>query len=283
MLFGRRKELEAKHQRELQGENLWTRVLDEEARWKIAYAVERVEEEAYGLDPIAQARKQTLKELGRPFMVGPPPNTIFPMTDYTRKDAYNAILQSNEDIVFTFLEALFKQMYNIKDFKKQFIENLNIIFSEHWIKFNIVNDEIRDLESLVIHENIIKPILTLLGNNPKWKKVESKYMESLKELSEGRADNAITDATTALQEALGVLSCKGNTLNTLFEDAKKKGIFVEHDKRLIDWLSADRVNFGDAHYSREPNMENARLTINIVGSIIYRIASGKPRKLSSDS
>lgn len=283
MLFGRRKELEAKHQRELQGENLWTRILDEKARQKIVYAVERIDEEAYGWDAIVQARQQTLEQLGLPFMEVPPADTYFPTTNYITKDTNNAILRAKEDIVFTFLEALFKELYHAKDSKNQFIETLNTIFSEHRIKVNIINDEIVDFESHMIYENIIKPILTLLGNDPKWKKVESKYMESLKELSEGRADNAITDAATALQEALGVLSCKGNTLNTLFEDAKKKGIFVEHDKRLIDWLSADRVNFGDAHYSREPNMENARLTINIVGSIIYRIASGKPRKLSSDS
>lgn len=283
MLFGRRKELEAKRQRELQGENLWTRILDEKARGKIAYAVKRVDEKDYGWDLIVRARQQTLEQLGLPFMVVAPPSTYFSMTDYLREDAYNAILGAKEDIVFTFLEALLIELSRTKDSKKPFIENLNTIFREHRIKFNIVNDEIIDLESLVIHENIIKPALTLLGNDPKWKKVESKYLESLNELSEGRPDNAITDTTTALQEALYVLKCKGDTLNILFHDAKKKGIFVEHDKHLIDWLSADRVNFGDTHYSRETSIENARLTINIVGSILYRIASENPRKLSSGS
>lgn len=100
--------------------------------------------------------------------------------------------------------------------------------------------------------------------------------------------DAITDAGTALQEALQALGCGGNALGGLIKDAMKKGLLAPHDatlasgiKNFMAWASADRSETGDAHKSSDATLDDAWLMVHIVGALIVRLA-GTPRTSGSD-
>lgn len=67
-------------------------------------------------------------------------------------------------------------------------------------------------------------------------------------------------------------------LGPLIDDALRKGLLAPHDKKLADWVSADRTTTGDAHRHSEATESDAWLTVHVVGALIVRLAdSGRPR------
>jgi hypothetical protein len=114
------------------------------------------------------------------------------------------------------------------------------------------------------------------------------YQKAIMELAASHADDAITDAGTALQETLTVLGCSGNSLGPLITDARKRGLLAPHDAKLdqsisniMVWVSADRSELGEAHHVSDATVEDAWLIVHIVGALILRLASGPPRGTSS--
>jgi hypothetical protein len=114
-------------------------------------------------------------------------------------------------------------------------------------------------------------------------------MDAIKEIASGNADDAITDAGTALQETLTALGCNGNSLGPLIKDAKGHGLLAPHDARLdgaiadvMEWVSADRSQSGEAHHVSTATIEDAWLIVHIVGALILRLASGPPRSASGN-
>jgi hypothetical protein len=110
-----------------------------------------------------------------------------------------------------------------------------------------------------------------------WEKVESAYQDALGEIADGKPADAIADAGTALQEAFVTLRCEGNTLGLLAKSARSKGLLPPHDmlmnetlRKLVDWVSAGRSERSDVHQAREPSVEDAWLTVHIVGAPILR-------------
>jgi hypothetical protein len=134
-----------------------------------------------------------------------------------------------------------------------------------------------------LHTEIVVPTMHLLSGRVGWEKVESAYQDALGEIADGKPADAITDAGTALQEAFVTLGCEGNTLGVLAKSARRKGLFAPHDAlmaealhKLVDWVSADRSEKGDVHQAGEPSVEDAWLTVHIVGAVILRLV-GPPR------
>ena len=128
-----------------------------------------------------------------------------------------------------------------------------------------------------MHQSVVSPTLTLLGGNERLARVEKAYRDALDQIHEGNPENSITDAGTALQEALQALGCKGNSLKPLAKAAQQKGILTGHDMKLINWVESDRSNTGDTHNASPASVEDAWLTVHIVGAIILRITHNTPR------
>ena len=112
--------------------------------------------------------------------------------------------------------------------------------------------------------------------------MERAYQDALRELAGGDPADAITDAGTALQEALTVAGAKGNALGPLLKSARQLGLLRAHDAaleegivKLVDWVSADRSTLGDAHKASQARREDAWLTVHVVGALILRLAGGK--------
>lgn len=148
---------------------------------------------------------------------------------------------------------------------------VNQVFTEHRIGYRVVEREVLDRGSDELHVSVVEPALRLLVAKT-FRKAHDAYLDALKEITAGKPGDAITDAGTALQEALTALGCSGNALGPLIEDAVRKGLLAKHDKKLADWVSADRSTSGDAHYHSSATEPDAWLAVHVVGALIVRLA-----------
>ncbi len=156
---------------------------------------------------------------------------------------------------------------------------LNRIFDEHRIAYRVIEGQIVERSSDELQRAVIEPALRLLVGK-KYAAAHGAYMEALKEVTAGKAGDAITDAGTALQETLTALGLKGNALGPLIADAKRSGLFAGPDANLtegiekfLNWASANRSVSGDAHHHSTAEKDDAWLMIHIVGALIVRLAT----------
>lgn len=161
------------------------------------------------------------------------------------------------------------------------VQGVNEVLRQHRISVRLVNGRMVDFASEELHTEVVAPTLRLLSGRPGWEDVERAYQDALQEDDPG---DAVTDAGTALQEALKVVGCGGNSLGRQLGDAKRRGLLAPHDKNLseaiaglIVWVSADRSETGDAHKRTKATEADAWLTIHVVGALIHRLAGGQPR------
>jgi hypothetical protein len=153
---------------------------------------------------------------------------------------------------------------------------VNRIFSGHAIAFRLTElGRIVDVESQELNDAVVAPALHLLNTNRRFASAEKAYQDSLTELRDGDAGDAITDAGTALQEVLKALGCTGNTLGDLLKSAKKTGLIRPTDAPLTDaviqWVAAVR-NHGEAHTADHGySLADAWMVVHVVGALMIRL------------
>jgi hypothetical protein len=165
--------------------------------------------------------------------------------------------------------------------QSKYASEVNRILSEDRISFELIEGRMVPFESRELHSAVIRPALTLLGGDHRLEAAERAYQEALKEIAEGKADNAITDAARALQETLVALGCEGKSLGPLLVSARKRKLLAPHDTpftdllaKAIDWASADRAEMGDAHKDSGATPDDAWFAVHVIGAIIVRLAKG---------
>ena len=289
MLFGRRKRLEQLEKAEAKGRSFWTKVLDAQARHRLFYAIQDISEgRGYAFSSvsfIAIAQQLTVRELGLHRLSNSP-------TEDPRVDGYQAILDAEESLVFSLIEALMSISWQtrqkfpaldaptLRDFQQglpEFETEIRTILREHRVNYDLINGRFVPRESLELHESVVVPALTLLAGRKGLEGAETAYQQALGELHNGSPDDAITDAATALQETLVALGCRGNSLGPLASSATNKGVINAYDKKIVDWVSADRSTKGDTHNAEPASREDAWFTVHIVGALILRVATGPMR------
>lgn len=75
-----------------------------------------------------------------------------------------------------------------------------------------------------------------------------------------------------------MVGCKGNALGPLADDARKRGLLAPYDRKIIDWVSADRSDKGDAHNATPASRDDAWLAVHVVGALILRLAGDANRE-----
>lgn len=281
-LFGRRKELAALKAREQAGESLWTSDFSERTLGRLIHAMDDWRGD-YGT-PYALARQEIMRQLGV-FQLAKAKNSD------PRADLINYMLEEGSDAVATvieaYCEALGSRRYHQETYgqtgEHEFPEVVNAILRQDRISFELVQGEMIPFSSRELHVEVVVPTLMLIAK-PGWERVDAAYQEALKQLAQGNAPNAITDAGTALQEAFVMLGASGNALGPLIKSARSKGILAGHDQALADsirqtaeWVSADRSNSGDAHKTADSEVEDAWLIIHVVGALLLRLSGAKRR------
>lgn len=166
-----------------------------------------------------------------------------------------------------------------------FTESVNQILRRHRIAFELIEKQMVEKNSMELHTEVVAPALRLLATSDRaWAGAEKAYRGALTELSENNPPDAITDAGTALQEALQAAGAEGNALGPLITSARKRRILAPHDQALgdaitkaADWVSADRSQSGDAHRASDANLDDAWLIVHVVGALILRLSKGSAR------
>lgn len=277
MLFSRRRRQAELAAREAAGESFWTSSFEERARRRIVFAAI---DGAGGLGAdmyFKVARDKILRDEGNFFLTRPG------ISD--RTDIIACLVEGPDEMVVTAIEAfsvaLTTDMVNNQTGNwhggATFDSTVNTVLREHRISYELIDHRMVGFESREMHTAVVAPALTLLDGLRGWGAVERTYQDALREIARGSADDAITDAGTALQEALTVLGCKGNQLGDLIKSGKAQGLFAPHDDKVLSWVAADRSQRGDAHYASSANVEDAWFTVHVVGAIILRLAHGGPR------
>jgi hypothetical protein len=214
-----------------------------------------------------------------------------------REDFFGCLLQGSDEMVPDLIEGL-SLAFTQNDIHSQtgnwhggtlFDVLVNTILREHRISYELIDHQMVGFESREMHVEVVAPVLTLLGGRQGWSRAESAYQDALREIAHGAAADAITDAGTALQEALTAAGCVGNQLGDLIKSARAKGLLAPHDSPLLHsigkvftWASADRSQTGDAHHTTTATVADAWLTVHVVGALLLRLAGGGPRSAPGD-
>lgn len=278
MVYEERMRLRDLEEREAAGENLWTTALTEPVRRKVWYAVEACSSQSYREKVLAGAQYLVTRRMGLDEYLHSPHMTA----EY---DIKQAIVEGPEDRVLSIVEgchwAFRLDPFHYDTDPGKFETQVNNVFRSHRVAFELVNGQIVPFESQELHQEVVAPALRLLSGRDGWEAVEQAYQNALREISDDPSD-AITDAGTALQEALTARGCEGKSLGPLLKDAKRQGILAPHDPtlgdaigKLVDWVSADRSEKGDGHKSTTgATSEDAWLAVHVVGALILRLAQG---------
>lgn len=279
MLFGRRKRLEKMAEEERLGKSFWTSEFSESVRARLVHAYD----DAAGSRMTycaSLARGLILRDEGKFYLT----NSSFDEAN----DFFEYLLACNSKDMPTVVEAMYvsmarERMSGVKPWLFQ--ERVEEILRESRISFDFIDGKMVEFSSREMHVAVVAPTIRLLAGNVQLTQVESAYQDALKELSDGNGSDAITDAGTALQELLVALGCSGNALGPLIRSARSNGIVAAHDVRFLEglatimhWVSADRSESGDAHSASKVAVEDAWLTVHVVGALILRLADSKSKR-----
>jgi len=161
-----------------------------------------------------------------------------------------------------------------------FREKVNDIFLDRRIAHTFVGGALVPREEEPLHASIVGPASALLTSEPRFARAERAYGEALSHLAAHQAGASITSAGSSLAEVLRALGATGDTLGSLFSDARRRGFLMAHDnllfeayKKIADWTTADRSNRGNAHWASSAEREDAMLAVRIAGSLILRLVA----------
>jgi hypothetical protein len=160
---------------------------------------------------------------------------------------------------------------------------LNEALNAHRVAFKMIEGEFVPFSGDPVYTATIEPAVRLLIDR-RFDGAQTAFRNALREIQNGKADDAITDAGTALQETLVALGCQGDVLGRLIQDARGRGLLAGHDEKLtagimsfLNWASADRSQTGDAHKKSDATTSDAWLAVHVIGALILRLASNDPR------
>lgn len=294
-LYKRRRELAALEERERQGESFWTEAFSLETRNRLTLALA---ESSGGHDfrVLDAAMRLLLSDLGQlslyPRGSGASHDHFFRYLKECDDDMVPSIIEAfMEGHAIAFEQAAARHAFSSGiahsssriPFDAALTHDINRILLEDRIAFELIDGEMVPFASRELHVEVVEPVLRLIAT-PGWERIEKSYQNALSEIARGDGADAITDAGTALQEALMHLGADGNQLGNLTTSAVRKGIITSHDAPLLQaidkacrWVSADRSNSGDTHNADEAGVKDAWFTVHIVGAILLRLSDGGAR------
>lgn len=273
MLFRSRKKEEDALRREAEGESLWTSQFTPQCRNKILYAVaDAIQYDKYRRYALECAQTILCRDLGEislanrgdkeqdliQYLGGCPDDAVPDVIEALCMGVMKA--QTDTDSGYHFVEP------------QRFLDRINEILRQERISFELIRGQMVEFGSRELHETIVAPMITLLSGKPGWAGVEKSYRSALEEIDTDPGD-AITDATTALQQALVLRHCDGNALGELARSGAARHILTPYDAKIIDWANADRASKGDAHTLSTATRDDAWLAAHVIGALILRLAA----------
>ena len=274
MLYSERKRLKDLSEKEAAGNNVWTKKISSALRQKVIWCVESYGGNINYYDPqrgsdsiFGYAHLVLTRDLG-----------VTELHGYrnANSDFIAHVRNCTDDEFPDAIESLYRGLSNAladtNDKLGSFTQNINNLLADYRVSYTLENAEVVDFESKELHDKIIVPTLRLISETG-WNAVEKAYQEALKQIV-SNPQNSITDSTTALQEGLRKIGCKGKDFAALKKSAKEsifKGYnskFLEAIDNLIDWSSAMRVNRGDGDEVADATPNEAWFVVHTVGILL---------------
>lgn len=262
-------------EREASGESLWTPRFSLNVRNAVLFAALDASQQAWERVRI-QAHGQLARAYGQTSLTG-----VRNATDDLTNWASTCDDELFPDVIESFDLALAQPYYDeygiisLPTDRTYFRTRVRELLREYRVAFDFVDGHVRAFESNELFAGVVTPALTLLAGVREFDAAETAYQNALRELAEGHPADAITDATTALSEALKALGCTDNSLAAQARTAQARGLLTPYDQKLFDWAQADRYNLGDAHQgATSATPADAWLVVHIVGAIIVRLSEG---------
>jgi len=289
MFHYRRRQLEDRDRQEAAGVSFWTDEFEESARVKLGWAIRRSLEDELPLSLIKQlAGRLIVEDMGW--------KGLWDGDTESHREFDVFLEEANDEYLPMLIEATHHAMTSLRQGDEdneewleidpdEYSRLVNDVLHEYRISFQLVGGQMVELHSQEMHAEVVEPVLRLLSGKPGWEVVEKAYQDALGELHAGSPDDAITDAATALEEALAAIGCTGNSLGRKVRDARDKRLLAPHDSpmvdaitKLVDWANADRAALGDAHPGGDPSPEDGWLAVHVIGALILRLAEGTTRE-----
>jgi hypothetical protein len=182
-----------------------------------------------------------------------------------------ALLPSCIEAMLWTLERLSRQYGALNRAPQIFEADVSDVMAEHLYAFELIDGMMVPFESRELHVEVVRPVLALLARE-QMSEVENAYQDALREVRQS-PDDAITDAARALELTLQTIGCDGRTLGALAKSAIDKGLLSSHDRKLYDWIAADRAERGDSHGATDPGLTHSEAwrQVHIVGAEILRL------------
>lgn len=147
------------------------------------------------------------------------------------------------------------------------------VLREQRVAFDLVEGMFVDRRSQELHEEVVGPSLRLLHRSGGWEAVDERYRSALELLGSNPGD-AITNATTALEEALELAGAGKGPLGKQADRAVETDVLARRDRKLIDWASADRATSSTSHGGGQGDHSDAWLAVHVIGALILRLSEG---------
>lgn len=279
-LYGLRELRKVTAQREARGEVLWTEHLDETVRNKLGYALADLR---LGAANYQRNMGIVLDDVAK--QLGLSPNK-FDYDEYYEPSEciFDCITdQSNHSsLIFSIVEGIYQKLSvthgpNVQAVRSDFTAEVQLVLEDHRIAFDFVEGRIIPRGEQVMHAKIVVPTISLLSGRSEFEESERYYCAAIKSIQSQRYDDAVNDASTALEAVFKALDFGGNALGARAKKAKNAGTINSYDLKYIDWIAADRAAKGDSHPGNISTREDAWLAVHVVGAFILRLASGVGR------
>ncbi|WP_420638373.1 hypothetical protein [Candidatus Poriferisocius sp.] len=203
--------------------------------------------------------------------------------DKQRRRQFLAVIQmrsADVELIYSMVEAFWIELRKVIWEVGHFEREVQQILEDGEVDHDFINGKFIPRSEQVMHEEVVQPTVTLLSGRPDLQEAESLYMDTLRSIREQRYDDAITHATSALEDTFRTLGCGDETenLKKRGEVAISRGLLASHDKPLLGWVTADRGAKGNAHgRGHNTSRADAWFTLHIVGALILRLAEGPNR------
>ena len=156
-----------------------------------------------------------------------------------------------------------------------FADTISKRMKQHKLAYDLVEFKVVEKRSEELHTEVVAPALTLLHGRRRFASAERQYRDALGELADRNWADAITDASSAVENVLRVIfGFSRGSLADLLGQARKRGLFGDPQaariKKVVDGFTAladIRNQESDAH-GNTSDEATAWLAVHWAGALI---------------
>jgi hypothetical protein len=161
------------------------------------------------------------------------------------------------------------------DATSSFADTVSKRMKQHKLAYDLVEFKVVEKRSEELHTEVVAPVLTLLHGRSRFASAERQYRDALDELANRNWADAITDASSAVENVLRIIfGFSRGSLADLLGQARKRGLFGDPQaariKKVVDGFTAladIRNQESDAHGNTSDDA-TAWLAVHWAGALI---------------